>query len=856
MADKVDVDNAAFLEALERDFQHTISQMNGDQSIERFRRQFQNLYEQLRKSHENERVLLQKLKEMKNQISIGISSFKNSEAQIRNDAQQIKILESELEKVKLAMEQMKVKNEKDKNKIEQNALVMKDLERFINDTKGQQSGKTMEIERLVQETKTLQREKDEIEKETERMGAEQKRLTDELKKIKMNLLNLDTDWKKENTLLNDLEKKISTAKDKAVKQQKDIEDVNGVKEKILQERDAIQRDIDEKTKKNATIVEETVKLEKEIKEKESIKASRTTVKDGYKVKIVGFKTENKISLERHDQFDLDIKVLSTSVNETSLQLAQTRREKEKCITDIQRITNERDEAAKMVAILSNQVSDLQREIEHTDKVANKDQGLVDNLLRDQAHIHKEFKASVRLNQSQQIELQNGHLEVVRLKEEYTQDKDKIGQRVSSINDLQLEKEKYIKEVKQASKKCLHLSEEIKLKDNQISEIQKKTQEVDVRLKHQQQLYEEVRRDKNLYSKNLTEKQDEIAETTLRHKIVIHQTAQLKEELDAKNKALNQQYYKAKDAEKQHQNLKKINEKLKKTVDEKKEEQLRQKNDIGKLQFIMKNSENERKKLRSQYESVVSQRDILGTQLIRRNDELALIYEKLKMQQNTLAKGEAEYRERVNDIDILDHTIKDLTRELTIYKRRAGDLGKYYGEIGNLSKELIEEKLKVKGLSEELENPKNKYRWRNLEGSDCDTNELISKIENLQKRLISKTEEVVAKDLVINSQEQTIRNLEQVMSKQPGLDEAEEISYYQQLIHKKTQQLKALAAELNMLNAQNNELKYDIEKFEVVREQMKKTLFDTMRREQLLIEQDKRDNRDKQMRGTEENIQMI
>lgn len=856
MADKVDVDNAAFLEALERDFQHTISQMNGDQSIETFRRQFQNLYEHLRKSHENERVLLQKLKEMKNQISIGISSFKNSEAQIRNDAQQIKILESELEKVKLVMEQMKVKNEKDKNKIEQNALVMKDLERFINDTKGQQSGKTLEIEKLVQETKTLQREKEEIEKETDKMIADQKRLTEELKKVKMGLLNLETDWKKENTLLSDLEKKISTAKDKAVKQQKDIEEVNNAKEKILAERDAIQRDIDEKNLKNQKILQDTALYDKEIKEKELTKATRIAVKDTFMSKITNYKQDNKAMTENNKRFEDEIKVLSGKVNEAGLRLAQTKREKEKCITDIQRVTNERDEAAKMVVILRNQVTDLQREIEHTDKIASKDQGLVDNLLRDQAHIHKEFKAAVRLNQAQQIELQNGHLEVVRLKEDYSQDKEKITQRVTTISDLQIEKEKYIKEEKQANKKCLHLSEEIKLKDNQISEIQKKTQEVDVRLKHQQQLYEEVRRDKNLYSKNLTEKQDEIAETTLRHKIVIHQTAQLKEELDAKNKALNQQYYKAKDAEKQHQNLKKINEKLKKTVDEKKEEQLRQKNDIGKLQFIMKNSENERKKLRSQYESVVSQRDILGTQLIRRNDELALIYEKLKMQQNTLAKGEAEYRERVNDIDILDHTIKDLTRELTIYKRRAGELGKFYSEIGNLSKELIEEKLKVKGLSEELENPKNKYRWRNLEGSDCDTNELISKIENLQKRLISKTEEVVAKDLVINSQEQTIRNLEQVMSKQPGLDEAEEISYYQQLIHKKTQQLKALAAELNMLNAQNNELKYDIEKFEVIREQMKKSLFDTMRREQLLIEQDKRDTRDRQQRTAEENIQMI
>ena len=50
--------------------------------------------------------------------------------------------------------------------------------------------------------------------------------------------------------------------------------------------------------------------------------------------------------------------------------------------------------------------------------------------------------------------------------------------------------------------------------------QKKTQETENKLKHQQKLYEAVRSDRNLYSKNLTETQDEIAEIKLRYKIVM------------------------------------------------------------------------------------------------------------------------------------------------------------------------------------------------------------------------------------------------------------------------------------------------------------------------------------------------
>lgn len=141
----------------------------------------------------------------------------------------------------------------------------------------------------------------------------------------------------------------------------------------------------------------------------------------------------------------------------------------------------------------------------------------------------------------------------------------------------------------------------------------------------------MRSDRNEYSRQLTETQDKIAETKLRYKIVMHQIAQLKEELDAKEKAHTQEHYKSKDFEKQYQNYEKQNDKLKKQIEDRVQQIKNFKNEIGKLQFIIKDSENNRLRLKEQYEEDVSERDILGTQLIRRNDELALIYEKIKMQ---------------------------------------------------------------------------------------------------------------------------------------------------------------------------------------------------------------------------------
>jgi len=49
------------------------------------------------------------------------------------------------------------------------------------------------------------------------------------------------------------------------------------------------------------------------------------------------------------------------------------------------------------------------------------------------------------------------------------------------------------------------------------------------------------------------------------------------------------------------------------------------------------------------------------------------------------------------------------------------------ELHNLEKELIDEQLKVKALSEEIDNPINVHRWRKLEATDSETYELMTKI---------------------------------------------------------------------------------------------------------------------------------
>jgi chromosome segregation ATPase len=318
--------------------------------------------------------------------------------------------------------------------------------------------------------------------------------------------------------------------------------------------------------------------------------------------------------------------------------------------------------------------------------------------------------------------------------------------------------------------------------------------------------------------------------------VSHEISQLKEEIDAKEAALTKEHFDLKQAEKKAEELQKQTVKYAQEH-KKKEERIKSlQNEISKLQFIINESEKQRKDLKEKNESIISERDILGTQLIRKNDELALLYEKIKIQQSTLAKGETQYRERLNDIEHLRNKIKDQYYTLRVARKQADMIPELKNEIHNLQKELIEEKLKVRGLSDELENPMNVHRWRKLEGTDSDTYEMITKIQTLQKRLIAKTEECVEKDVIIEQKEKALNELREMMNRQPSIEDVKMIGDYQQMIKQKTRQMKAMAAELNFFQHQTNEYKSEVDRLTRDVQESKRKYFEIKKREQLAREQ--------------------
>ena len=89
--------------------------------------------------------------------------------------------------------------------------------------------------------------------------------------------------------------------------------------------------------------------------------------------------------------------------------------------------------------------------------------------------------------------------------------------------------------------------------------------------------------------------------------------------------------------------------------------------------------------------------------------------------------------------------------------------------------------------------------------------MIQKIQTLQKRLIAKTEEVVERDLLLVEKDKLYGEAKVILARQPGPEVAEQLTAYQQSLRSKSRQMKSMASELNMYQAQANEFKYEVER---------------------------------------------
>eukprot|EP01041_Mallomonas_annulata_P006286 gene6286-12730_t len=379
----------------------------------------------------------------------------------------------------------------------------------------------------------------------------------------------------------------------------------------------------------------------------------------------------------------------------------------------------------------------------------------------------------------------------------------------TIQSLLHEKDKHEHEAEATNQQYYTALEELKLQELQIKELQKKIVDDQAKLKQKQNLYEAVRSDRNLYSKQLVDSQEEINALKRRFRLMNHQIEQLKEEISAKDNAIVKEHFHHHTVDKERELLKNELTKIRKQVSSSEQIIENQQIEILKLARIIEEADQERQRQNNELTAVISERNLLTAQVVKRNYELSAMYERIKVQRSNLRIGERHYTRINTALEQWRKQIIALVQEQKAVMADLSVLEDLRNAVFRTEKELLQEKSKSRGLMEELARPMNVHRWRVLESSDPKRYELIRQIQQLQKSLIQKSDEVVRTDLLIQEKEKVYLELKNIIARQPGPEVEEQILVYQQTLKDKTKQLAAMDEELDMYRQQVQSFKEEI-----------------------------------------------
>jgi chromosome segregation ATPase len=688
------------------------------------------------------------ISELASQIEEGSGMSHEQELQLRQLQGQKDQLEKDREMLRQNTEMLQTMVTGRLAQVQRAEKRREDSEEAITTIKQQIEDKRAEVE-------AEKRRKEELEQKMKDLREENELLQEEYSTLQRNIQNGNTELKK-------VEADVAEAE---------------AQEERLEKR--VRHKVDEKRKLEEKLEQELARNEKYVQENEQ----RHLQKRAKEEEIQQHKTEKDKVLKLHEAL----------------------KSKDKKVED------ERKQAENNRNQLRSDMKDKQDLADSLKRDGDADRKKIEDLLRERDILNKNVikaddrtKQQIDLVKRQETQALNLRKDIARWKRDAQDFKNRVA-------DLEVQREKYGIELSQANAKYFAAKEDMKMKGAALTELNKQIATVQAKRNQQKNLYDAVCMDRNKHAKDCMQSKEEIAEMRRKFTVMFHQTAALKEEIREKDNDLVKGHFKHNKVREQIEKLKAAKEKA-----ERREKNLKnivetQKTQMKKLESTIQEAEQERQAQQKELEGVIGERDILGAQLIRRNEELALLYEKIKIQQSTLQNGEIQYADRVKEVDRLRGEIRKTKADVALARAQVTNVDSLKREVHHLSKTLLREETKLKALQEEMANPMNVHRWRELEGSDPQTYEMIQRVKNLQKLLIQKTEEVVEKDALIQEKEKLYVQLKSIIARQPGPEVAEQLAWYSQNLKEKTRHMKQMAEELETYHNQVQDLRDEIDR---------------------------------------------
>lgn len=814
----------SLLDSLERDFAAVLDALSEDESIEHFKREYEKLFQALQRSHVSEQNLVLQCQELTQELLCNAAKMQAAVKLSQGDHSTIEALKKEIEK---AWRTVDMANDKDFRARETVKTLMEEIASLQNILEEGSRLPTdhATIDELKLENKRMQVEIDEMNKNLERISKE---MSEAAIVKKQTALDLSTNAEEAQRIKGRFElvkqehRREKNAKERAEVQLRDVMVLLRTKEMELSIKTSVLAKLDL-----------------------SIGSLRSQIRDDSEKKQV---FTRKLDTAEKQLFHTQQSVMDTvdtceelteRLNELDTQVDNTVRSTTETRLEIERIQRVRDKDFKEHCRLVQQICDLKQEYSNT--VIQKEQ-----TQRSIATLEKEKKKIAEGCEMVQKERDSILKSGERAEKKREAIEALIKDTKDSCMDIQesVDREKAIAQKLQQSLAHLHKKEdmcrlevsqvvaehagaleELKMATVSVEEIQRKLEESDASLSTQQKRYEQVRTERNQFSKKLVESQDEIVELKHKFKVMEHQISQFKEELHMKEKRYQEENSKQKSASHRLSKAQRLVNEYTVQFDEGKVKAETITQQIRQFVKIITICDKELSEQQQHFLKITNERDLLGSQLIRRNDELALIYEKLRVLQETHSNGEVAFRARIEDLRLLRAKMRQINWQSSLAEFRTKDLKPMKSRIRDLQRNIAIEQAKVAALAEELETPRHVSRWRKVEGNDPSSEELQAKGSQLQKRLITKSEQALELEMDIQEKTRLVTELDGILARQPLPEVGQHLNVFHNDLMRKNSQMKQAASEWNMTNTHLSELKYEVQRLRQELQTMKRNYYE-------------------------------
>eukprot|EP00049_Salpingoeca_infusionum_P018965 m.359526 g.359526 ORF g.359526 m.359526 type:complete len:867 (-) comp18604_c0_seq1:381-2981(-) len=827
MAD--DADDLEF-QTLTEEFQSVLSKLGDDPQLEQVRDEYSKLYEALVKSHDSEKRLMAKCRDLSSELVSNAAKVQSAMNSVRGDETSVAQLQKEVDEAWRLVDQGREQETKLKEAIEDLKQEVARYELQLEEQAELAHTRAENVAELTEQKKELEIERDNLLEEASKLRAD-------VTELQAQQASSEEQQAEMEDHLQQLEDKITARKteiDREVRKKGALERELAAKRQTIDELQASTSDLQTQLQETQQMVAE---LQAGLAEKDQEIGNlqgeiQAIVAKNSKLErhIEQSMTANQNAFEDNQQLKQDLKAKEDEVQSFKAEAAKLQKMVEGVTRKLKASEDKRDELSQQRDTLKSEIGALEREIDAAKRLSDNDKKRLDELARSREMLTKKMAQAGKETEVQETLVKMHESSKKTLEAEISAYREEAAKQRNLIFQLEKERDRYISEAAQSQTQAVQSMEEAKVAEVQTMDLKKRLASVEGKLKQQQALYEQVRSDRNVYSKNLLEAQDEIGEMKRKLKILNHQIDQLKEEITAKDASLQREHQQLDVLEQQKVKLKTDADKLRLTQHQFEKEIRSHEADKKRLNETVDRLGAEQQGLQHKLAEVMKHRNSLAGQLLRHQNEIALLAEKAALQKTIIERGEVELMKRQEDARLLKTEIKRLKRDIKVVTKSADSVEELRRELFKAQRELLKERTRCKALEDEVQTPLNVHRWRKLEGSDPATFDMIQKIQALQKRLIQKTDEVVEKEVRLQEKERQYVELKQILARQPGPEVAEQLQVYQQAVKDKNKQLKALASEVSVYQAQVDEFKYEMERLGRELQETKKKYFDQKKKE--------------------------